>query len=88
MPLITIEGKAPTVGAAIPRLLKEVRESGALAFDCAPGNIWVVFREIPRGWSTGEESETSAAPPHRRAALLGLMNIVGACARRRKPSPL
>ena len=45
MPLITVRAQAPLRQEVIPRIVNEIRESGAQALGCPTSNLWVTVRE-------------------------------------------
>lgn len=49
MPLLIIHSLPPADPQAIPRMLVDLRDSGARALGCPPTNIWVMFHAVPPG---------------------------------------
>lgn len=50
MPLVTINSLPPTDSEAVPRMIADVRDSGAKALGCPASNIWVIFQPVPPGY--------------------------------------
>jgi phenylpyruvate tautomerase PptA (4-oxalocrotonate tautomerase family) len=68
MPLVNILSLPPSDPRVIEPLLAEIRDRGALAFHCAPENIWVTFQALPSGHyvqgdSRAEHPDGQTHPP-------------------------
>ena len=61
MPLLMIHSLPPIDLDAIPRMLADVRDSGARALKCSPSNIWVMFNPVAPGCYV--QGETPASVP-------------------------
>lgn len=47
MPIVMIHSLPPADSTTIPRMLADIRDSGAQALRCPTNNIWVMFQELP-----------------------------------------
>ena len=74
MPLVVVHSLPPANPEALPRMLADIRDSGARALRCPIDNVWVIFHAVPPGCYLQGESpaNTPQARTHPPAVIVKL----------------